>query len=167
VGSLNIERGALAAADVDGDGRPDVIAAEETGSAATRQGRIYWFKHPGETTEGQSWSRNNISGEYFSIQSLHAADMDGDGDIDFVAGEHRHGAKVSLSEMRLLIFENDGRGRFMRSQIAQGYDHHDGCKPADLDNDGDVDIISTGWDDEHWQYVRLWRNDVRRSPVGP
>jgi hypothetical protein len=167
VGSLNIERGATAVADVDGDGHPDVIAAEETGSAATRQGRIYWFKHPGKMTEGRPWPRKDVSGKYFSIQSLHAADLDGDGDIDFVAGEHRHGAKVSLSEMRLFVFENDGRGRFTRNQIAHGYDHHDGCKLADLDNDGDIDIISTGWDDDHWQYVRLWRNDARRPDGGP
>jgi hypothetical protein len=160
IGSLNIERGAIAVADCDGDGNEDVIAAEETGSSATRQGSIVWFKNPGKAPDRQPWSRKEVAGEYFSIQSLHAADLDRDGDSDFVAGEHRHGANVRLSEMGLFVFENDGRGQFTRHEIARGYDHHDGCKLVDLEEDGDLDLLSTGWDDDHWRYVRLWRNEA-------
>jgi hypothetical protein len=160
VGSLNIERGAIALSDFDGDGRPDVVAAEETGTAATRQGSIYWFKNPGTLTGTRPWQRKYIAGKYFSIQSLRAADLDRDGDIDFVAGEHRHRAKVGFDELGLYLFENDGHARFTRKEIARGYDHHDGCKLVDLDGDGDIDILSTGWDGDHWRYLRLWRNDA-------
>jgi hypothetical protein len=72
-------------------------------------------------------------------------DFDRDGDPDIVVGEHR-GPEVN----RVLLYENlEGGARWMKYVIDQGpkteIDHHDGTQAVDLDNDGDLDLISVGW----------------------
>ena len=49
---------------------------------------------------------------------------------------------------RLLLFENlDSRGGRPREHVLYtGDEHHDGAIAADIDGDGDADIISLGWE---------------------
>ena len=76
--------------------------------------------------------------------SLDVLDMDADGDRDVVVGEHNLAAPANA---RLLVFENvDGRGAsWARHLVYTGDEHHDGARAADMDGDGDVDILSIGW----------------------
>ena len=74
------------------------------------------------------------------------ADLDGDGDIDIVVGEH-HLDAASQATLRTLVLENaDGIGSNWVSHIVYvGDEHHDGTQIVDIDNDGDKDIVSVGW----------------------
>ncbi len=70
--------------------------------------------------------------------------MDRDGDLDVIVGEHNYRDPATA---RLLVFENlDGQGSRWREHVLHtGDEHHDGAVVVDIDNDGDLDIISVGW----------------------
>jgi len=44
------------------------------------------------------------------------------------------------------------------SRNDRGKESHLGALLADMDNDGDLDIVSAAWD--NYQYLHLWRNDA-------
>jgi hypothetical protein len=82
---------------------------------------------------------------------MSVADVDGDGGADIVTGEHR-GAK------RVIVWRNRGHGaQWTADEVDSGKESHLGAQVADLDGDGDLDILSIGWDD--YKVFHLWRND--------
>ena len=75
-----------------------------------------------------------------------------DGQADIVTGEHR-------GKRRVTIWVNGHEGQAWLPQIVDaGKESHLGTQLADLDQDGDLDILSIGWDD--YQHLHLWRNDA-------
>jgi len=124
-------------ADVNGDGRLDAVIALELATP------LLWFEAPEDPT--RPWTRHvidQVDGQGFSMDTR---DFDRDGDPDIVIGEHR-GPEVN----RVLLYENlQGGTRWMKYVVDQGakteIDHHDGTQAVDLDNDGDLDLISVGW----------------------
>ena len=77
------------------------------------------------------------------------ADLDHDGDTDIVIGEHTGNGRV-------FIFLNDARGQsWTPLQIDSGFEHHIETQLIDIEGDGDLDIVSTGWD--HAQ-IALYEN---------
>jgi hypothetical protein len=58
-----------------------------------------------------------------------------------------------------MIFENDGAGTFTKRVVDRGKEGHLGAQVADMDGDGDLDIVSPAWDAH--QNLHLWRNDAR------
>ena len=105
------------------------------------EGKIRWFEQ-GVDPE-MPWVEHVIGAVPPAFaQSLDVADMDGDGHLDIVVGEHTN---PSTPGLRAMIFEQvDGDTWFPREVFA-GDEHHDGTQLVDLDLDGDLDIISIGW----------------------
>ena len=70
--------------------------------------------------------------------------MDGDSDFDVVVGEHY---PANPGAARMLLYENvDGRGTNWRETlIYRGDEHHVGAHVVDIDRDGDLDVVSIGW----------------------
>jgi hypothetical protein len=123
-------------ADLNGDNRLDaIIGYEKSNSTAIR---LAWYEAPTDPT--QPWTERVID-TIVAPMSLDAGDMDGDGDIDIVAGEHN---KSHPSQGRVFAYENQG-GSFRQHLIATGDEHHDGTQLVDIDNDGDLDVVSIGW----------------------
>jgi len=121
--------------DMDGDGDLDAIIGYE-GISVERP--VAWYERPDDPTG--PWPEHLI-GVVVGPQSLDVGDLDGDGDMDVVIGEH------NLKEPatgRVLVFENDG-GNWPQHVVAAGDEHHDGAQLSDIDNDGDLDIVSIGW----------------------
>ena len=138
----------FAIAEINGDGRSDIIITEESGR---RYGSsVYWFEQPSNLEE-PNWISHKLVTQY-TTNNLDIADMDGDGDNDIITAEHRGPKKVQ-------IWENLGKGALWSEHIASvGLDTHLGARVADMDNDGDLDILGAAWD--NYQYLRMWRNDA-------
>jgi hypothetical protein len=130
-------------ADIDGDGDLDAVVGFEGTTT-----NLIWLEHPGDPTD--SWELHTIAEGVGGGYSMDVADMDNDGDIDVILGEHK-------GQERLIIYENQHNGNaWTPHQVDDGeaaIDHHDGTHPVDIDGDGDLDIISIGWsNDKVWLF---------------
>ena len=141
-------------ADFNGDGRLDVAVSEERYPGLEPDASVYWFEAPADPARGE-WTKHLLVTQY-SSNNLDAADLDEDGDVDIVTCEHKGPAE------KLEIFENDGRGQFTMHVIDTGKEMHLGARLADLDQDGDFEIVGVPWDD--YPLLHLWRNDARSHP---
>jgi hypothetical protein len=134
--SANPDRNRLA--DMNGDGKLDVIVGFE---AISKTGRLVWYEQKESATS--IWDEHLIA-EMIGPMSLDVADMDGDDDLDVIAGEHN---LDSPSMAKLFVFENtEGKGlKWVAHLVYIGDEHHDGTQVVDIDGDNDLDIVSIGW----------------------
>ncbi|MGL4632117.1 MAG: FG-GAP repeat domain-containing protein [Leadbetterella sp.] len=135
-------------ADFDKDGQVDIAISEELYPGLEPVAHLYTFINPGK--EG-AWQRK-IHFKGYSNNNLDIADIDKDGDIDIVTGEHKG------KDYPTLIFENNGKGDFKQRILDTGHESHLGTQLVDLDSDGDLDLVSTAWD--HHKFLHVWRNDA-------
>ncbi len=149
--------------DINQDGRLDAVVGSSQEGAS---GKLVWYEQPARATD--RWIAHSISDAVIGGgMSLDAADMDQDGDIDIVLGEH-HLDPAEQPTLRLIIFENlDGKGAGWAPHIVHvGDEHHDGTRVIDIDLDGDLDILSIGWSHNR---VLLYENKAidAQNPVQP
>ncbi|WP_373519925.1 malectin domain-containing carbohydrate-binding protein [Pricia sp.] len=128
-------------ADFDRDGDLDAVVGQLGLGGTGNRNEFAWFAAPADPT--QPWVKNVLDTDVRGSLSVFAIDIDFDGDKDIVVGEW-------LGEHRLLAFENDlcGSGEFNLKVLDDGaldFEHHDGARVTDIDNDGDYDVISNGW----------------------
>ena len=124
--------------DMNRDGRLDAVIGYE---AVNRTGKVAWYAQPSNATA--PWSEQIIA-NVIGPMSLGVVDMDGDSDFDVVVGEHY---PANPGAARMLLYENvDGRGTNWRETlIYRGDEHHVGAHVVDIDRDGDLDVVSIGW----------------------
>ena len=125
-------------ADINRDGRLDAVVGFE---AINKPGKLAWYEQP--SSLASVWKEHVIAMPVGPM-SLSVRDMDGDGDLDVIVGEHNY---KNSETARLLIFENsDSQGaRWVPHVVYIGDEHHDGALARDLDGDGDLDLVSIGW----------------------
>jgi len=147
VGSGDRPLAALASADFDRDGLPDLVGGVE-GPSPT----LFAWHNPGAPFGG-GWTTTTLEGPTGSVYDVAVADFDPDGDMDVAAGYGDAGQGwVSLWANTLLhrdaAFENLG--------IAVGpMDSARGMVVGDLDRDGRTDIVAN----QGGGYMRAWQND--------
>jgi len=147
VGRTNHPADRVEIADVNGDDNADIIVAEERYPGKEPDGNLFWYEQP-EDAKGE-WTRHWIVTQY-SMNNLDIADMDNDGDIDLLTSEHKG------PNLELQLWNNNGKGEFTKNILDTGKESHLGTQLADMDNDGDLDIVSIGWD--NYTFVHLWIN---------
>ena len=153
VGLTNFHGDKIIPADINGDGKLDMVVTEERWPGLDPDASMYWFEAPEDPTYW-NWNRHHIVTQY-SMNNLDVADLDRDGDPDLVTCEHKGPAE------RLQVWENDGGGKFHLHLIDRGKESHAGARLADLDRDGDLDIVSMAWND--FRFLHLWRNDANKD----
>ena len=131
------------------DQRLDIAVSEERWPGRQRDANLYWY----EQGSNQAFQRHLVTTEY-SLNNLDVADMDGDGDMDLITCEH----KGPRGQQKLQIFANDGTGQFHEHILDRGKESHLGARVADMDGDGDYDIVSAAWD--YPEFLHLWRNNA-------
>ena len=122
----------IRAADLDGDGDMDVLSASD-------DSKVAWYENlDGQGLFGQQ--KVVATGPSYGAMSVEAADLDGDGDLDILAGWVGSHYEVSWYENR------NGRGDFALGEIIST-DVPGGRSvcAADLDGDGDLDVASASF----------------------
>lgn len=132
------------AADLDGDGVPEVIAPNKGAQIPGPEdfavsNPVSIFKVLGDPLNGDHWQEIEL-GRYSIPQNSEPVDLDGDGDLDIVIG--------TRGEERLVWFENPGDGslNFIERAIGINGARMAGfnLEYADLNGDGRLDIIGAG-----------------------
>jgi hypothetical protein len=119
------------AADIDGDGDTDALSSSYT------ENKIAWYENDGS----QNFTSHTIDGALYGARIVIAVDMDGDNDLDVLAT-----ADYIATDDEIAWYENDGNQNFSHHPISiaanGGFSM---AYPADIDSDGDVDLISTDY----------------------
>ncbi|MBI2195322.1 MAG: VCBS repeat-containing protein [Planctomycetes bacterium] len=149
---------AIVAADLDRDGREDLIV----GTAAAN---VVIFKNPapGSNPFTSAWTRRAINNLPLdsAVNTLAAGDLNGDAFLDIVAGLGGNIRQeiVAFTSPRSLLFTT-GTWAEGRSDIDANPDVRS-LALADLDGDGDPDLVTGGSD----RIVRVWRNTSGSFPA--
>lgn len=136
----------IAAGDIDGDGRPDVVQVGRLLSQATGEGYSLLVHAQGPTgqlaTVQQLDQVLDSRGSSVYIESLVLLDIDGDGRPEILVSQRAPGAVASTG---LQVFKRDAAGRFQRGDfITTPYVFK--VLVADLDLDGRPDLLGAGVD---------------------
>jgi hypothetical protein len=123
----------LEAHDVDGDGHPDLVVASEG------ENRLHVLYNQGDGTLRAGPSLE--TGPY-DTGWVTAADLDGDGRLDLVAGDT--GGEGRATDGVVTVYLQQADGSFSRGTQLTGGGYLVAVQAADFDGDGAVDLLVTG-----------------------
>lgn len=130
------------AADINGDEHIDVIIA------SSYEYKLVWFENT--DGEGNFGDQKIIAQNAGNVTSVFATDIDGDGDVDVLSATGCHN--------EIVWYENtNGEGVFGERQLITSVAQYALCVyAADMDSDGDMDVISASRDDDK---IAWYKND--------
>jgi hypothetical protein len=109
-------------ADVNGDGKVDLICSRGHGFG------LLWFESP-------DWKPHPMDDTLEGPHCLTVADIDGDGDLD--------AATCAKDSQKTVWFRNDGRGDFAMHLVGAEQAAYD-IRSVDIDGDSDLDLLVAG-----------------------
>ncbi len=135
----------LTAADMDGNGTVDLLAA------GYKVQSIDWFSNDGSGSFG---SIQNVVTDFKYTRNVCPADLDGDGDMDITA--------AADTDNKISWFENDGQQNFSEHKVDSLFDYAYFSLAQDLDGDGDTDIIGTA---QGAGVLAWWENNLAEDTL--
>ncbi|MCA9424618.1 MAG: VCBS repeat-containing protein [Candidatus Omnitrophica bacterium] len=125
---------ALDAADFDGDGDLDVV------STSKFDGFVYWHENLGGSPP--SFQDHAVTSSVRTPLSVHAMDIDGDGDIDLTS--------ASEADHKIAWYENDGANppTFIAHVVSTAAEDAQWVHADDVDGDGSIDLLSATYGDD-------------------
>jgi hypothetical protein len=119
--------------DLDGDGDLDIIAGSETTPYTTSKG-IAWWRNDGGNPIG--WTKFVVDSTFIHVMSVDAAYIDPDNNVDIVAS--------SWQLNQVAWWKNSGNPElgWTKNIVKSGYVNAHDAQCADIDQDGDTDIIT-------------------------
>lgn len=143
---------------------PQIVIAPGDGS-----GPLKIYECTGKPDNPADWSGRDLVGrDMVHGHTLDLGDINGDGHLDIFAAEMAKWSsrpQPDHPEAKAWIFYGDGRGGFETTVFTTGHGWHEG-RVADLDGDGDLDILNKPYT---WEAPRVdvWLNNGtgRRVPV--
>ncbi len=175
---LRVQGDGCVAADLNGDGRPDLIVTTTSGI------KLLWNNGNGTFSEGARAAGMTANGWYTGVA---VADVNGDGRPDvFVAGYARPydsvpnslaGFPTNLVGVRDLLYLNEGNGPNGRARFrevgvqagleASGFSHGLGATFLDVNRDGRPDLYVANDEDPNQLYVNVpWPGGAKADPAG-
>ena len=134
----------IAIADFNRDGKPDLLGSARVGN------QVAWYQNSGNPAQG-GWKKVVIDGSTTAPAHGHPVDLDGDGDLDVVMafGIAAPVPNNSPDSHQVAWYENQGKpGRgssWKKHTIAANFPQGFEAVAGDLDRDGDLDVVATGW----------------------
>ena len=132
-------------ADLNGDGRNDIILNSGDGTAD-----LAWYSS--STPKTGPWTKHLIEAGVVGGHSLDTGDVDGDGDLDVLSAE-------MFAEVA--VFFNNGQGAFNRQSLSSTGAHN--AVLGDVDADGDLDVMGCNYTGN--PPLMLWRNRTGIPPL--
>ena len=119
---------------MDGDGDLDIVSASHLDDT------IAWYENDGAANP--TFTAADIATSADGARDVHVADMDGDGDLDIVS--------ASFRDDTVAWYENNGAAdpTWTAADIATSADGAVAVTIADIDGDGDLDILSASANDD-------------------
>ena len=133
----------VATADLDGDGRIEIVLAE----GESDPGRLAWFSPP-------DWRMHVLRDDLFHPHSLQIADFNGNGLPDIFVAEM--GLKRNPNPT-MYLFLNRGDGTFEEAVVWEGTPTHE-AKAGDLTGNGLPDIVGKPFSEKSC-HVDVWFNE--------
>jgi hypothetical protein len=126
----------VGAADLDGDGFTDVL------SASSQDNKMAWYKNDsGQDAFGE---QQIIAPSTTTAKSVFAIDIDGDNDMDVISATRNDNTVAWFKNM-------DGKGSYgQRNIVSMNVTFPESISAADMDNDGDNDIVFGGLSQIGW-----------------
>tara|TARA_B100001123_G_C15287180_1_gene1016042 strand:- start:224 stop:2245 length:2022 start_codon:yes stop_codon:yes gene_type:complete len=134
--------------DLDNDGYLDIISGS-TG------GEVVVWQNDGTPFSGYWTTYQEVGESDASVNSVRVGDLDNDGYLDIVSGSS------GGEDNEVIVWENDGSpfdSTWTQNDVGASTSSVYGVAVGDLDNDGDLDIVSGSTGAEDYEVI-VWEND--------
>jgi hypothetical protein len=131
-------------------GRPEVLCLKELESGPLRMYR--WT--------GSAWQGTTLVADVYNAHTLEIGDINKDGHLDIMFAEIGTSSLTTTENPNagLYVLYGNGNGAFTLQTVFEGQGHLEG-QLADIDNDGDLDIVTKPFR-HNMPLVEMWINQI-------